>query len=68
MAVDEDLDIAVLPVPQALAGTPGLKLAEVPPKVGDPVFALGASWAGIHVHKRHRFAVSPQICADRREH
>ena len=42
MAVDEDRDIAVLPVPQALAGMRGLRLADAPPKVGDAVFALGS--------------------------
>ena len=42
LAVDEDRDIAVLPMPPALAGTPGLMLADAPPKVGDPVFALGS--------------------------
>jgi S1-C subfamily serine protease len=42
IAVDEGRDIAVLPMPQVFMGIPGLRLAEDPPKVGDPVFALGS--------------------------
>jgi len=42
IAVDKKRDIAVLPLPQALAGMRGLRLAQTPPKVGDSVFALGS--------------------------
>ena len=74
MAVDEDRDIAVLPMPQALAGMPGLRLAEAPPKVGDPVFALGSPLGleftftkGIVSQFRRNFAALRVRCADRRE-
>jgi hypothetical protein len=42
LAVDEDWDLAVLPVPEPLRATPSLKLAAFPPRVGDPVYAIGA--------------------------
>jgi len=42
LAVDEKTDVALLPVPDSLKGTPGLKLATSAPRVGDPVYAIGA--------------------------
>ena len=42
LVVDEDRDIAVLPVTRKLGAKLGLSLAAARPKVGDTVFALGA--------------------------
>ena len=40
--VDRDRDIAVLPVPKALRGPTGLRLETALPKIGEPVYAVGA--------------------------
>ena len=39
--VDAGRDLALLPVPAELRQFPGLEIAEIPPEIGDDVFALG---------------------------